>query len=157
MYAYIYIYIYIYKEKDKEKEKLVTRYNTSPETLLHPPAHRCRCLGRHCRRRRRCQSSSSNSSSSRSKLLHRMCACRLIRETCLAGKTNLPVDIRAESQKIAVWVKIGTALPCTTPRPAPKSSTDDLACDLWEERRRDANPTATHFGWVEGDGSGPCR
>merc|ERR1712139_405968 len=36
-------------------------------------------------------------------------------ETCLAGKTNLPVDIRAESQKIAVWVKIGTALPCTTP------------------------------------------
>merc|ERR1711946_29071 len=25
-------------------------------------------------------------------------------ETCLAGKTNLPVDIRAESQKIAVWV-----------------------------------------------------
>ena len=56
-------------------------------------------------------------------------------ETCLAGKTNLPVDIRAESQKIAVWVKIGTALPCTTPRPAPKSSTDDLACDLWEERR----------------------
>ena len=156
--SHVYIYIYIYKEK--EKEKLVTRYNTSPETLL-PPAHRCRCLGHHCRRRRRrrCHSSSSNNSnsSSRSKLLHRMCACRLIRETCLAGKTNLPVDIRAESQKIAVWVKIGTALPCTTPRPAPKSSTDDLACDLWEERRRDANPTATHFGWVEGDGSGPCR
>ena len=23
--------------KEKEKEKLVTRYNTSPETLLHPP------------------------------------------------------------------------------------------------------------------------
>lgn len=46
-------------------------------------------------------------------------------KTCLAGKTNLPVDIRAESQKIAVW--IWTALPCTTPRPAPKSSTDDLA------------------------------
>ena len=27
--------------------------------------------------------------------------------------------------------KFGTALPCTTPRPAPKSSTSDLAWDLW--------------------------
>ena len=31
-----------------------------------------------------------------------------------------------------MWVKIWTALPSTTPRPAPKSSADDLACDLWE-------------------------
>jgi hypothetical protein len=36
---------------------------------------------------------------------------------------------RAESQKIAVW--IWTALPCTTPRPALESSTNDLASDLW--------------------------
>jgi hypothetical protein len=57
---------------------------------------------------------------------------KTFRETCLAGKTNLPVDVRAESQKIAVW--IWTALPCTTPRPAPKSSTDDLAWDLWARR-----------------------
>ena len=69
-------------------------------------------------------------------------------ETCLTGKTNLPVDIRAESQKIAVWVKIGTALPCTTPRPAPKSSTDDLACDLWEERRRSRLKPRRHTLWL---------
>jgi hypothetical protein len=64
-------------------------------------------------------------------------------ETCLAGKTNLPVNVRAESQKIAVWIY--TALPCTTPRPAPKSSTDDLAWDLWARPPPKGRP---YFGWV---------
>ena len=38
--------------------------------------------------------------------------------------------------------EFGTALPCTTPRPAPKSSTDDLASDLWVTRLA----TLTLFG-----------
>lgn len=68
-------------------------------------------------------------------------------ETCLAGKTNLPVNVRAESQKIAVWIY--TALPCTTPRPAPKSSTDDLAWDLWARPPPKRRP---YFGWVSRGG-----
>ena len=55
---------------------------------------------------------------------------RLYRGLVHSGKTNLPVSFeKAESQKIAVW--IWTALPCTTPRPALESSTNDLASDLW--------------------------
>lgn len=72
-------------------------------------------------------------------------------ETCLAGKTNLPVNVRAESQKIAVWIY--TALPCTTPRPAPKSSTDDLAWDLWA-RPPPERDGLTLVGLVGGEAAG---
>ena len=37
---------------------------------------------------------------------------------------------------------IWTALPCTTPRPAPESSACDLASDLWASARHEAGP---HF------------
>jgi hypothetical protein len=46
-----------------------------------------------------------------------------------------------------VWIY--TALPCTTPRPAPKSSTDDLAWDLWARPPPKRRP---YFGWVSRGG-----
>jgi len=48
----------------------------------------------------------------------------------ISGKTNLPVSLKGLSLKRS-QCEFWTALPCTTPRPALESSTNDLASDLW--------------------------
>ena len=53
-----------------------------------------------------------------------------IADLSISGKTNLPVSLKGLSLKRS-QCEFWTALPCTTPRPALESSTNDLASDLW--------------------------